>query len=84
MSLSECKRKRLIEKFEMMFPEMAEKAVKYGEFRGDNETLSVIMNGNVILAFSYNFSSVMPDWKLQSYKSYHSHLASSAVHKTKR
>lgn len=72
MSLAEGKRKRLISQFKMLFPEMAEKAVKYGEFRGDNETLSVILNDNVILAFSYNFSSVMPDWKLQSYKSYHS------------
>lgn len=74
MSLAEGKRKRLINQFGMLFPEMAEKAVKYGEFRGDNETLSVTLNDNVILAFSCNFSSIMPDWKLQSYKSYHSRL----------
>lgn len=72
MSLAEGKRKKLISQFKVLFPEMSEKAVKYGEFRGDNETLSITLNDNVVLAFSYNFSSILPDWKLQSYKSYHS------------
>ena len=72
MSLAEGKRKRLINKFKEIFPELAENAVKYGEFRGDNETLSITLNDNRILAFSCNFSSILPDWKLQSYKSYHS------------
>lgn len=74
MSLADGKRKRLINQFKMMFPEMAENAVKYGEFRSDNETLSITLNDNRILAFSYSFSSTLPDWKLQSYRNYYSRL----------
>lgn len=74
MALAEGKRKRLINQFKMMFPEMAKNAVKYGEFRGDNETLSITLNDNRILAFSYSFSSTLPDWKLQSYRNYYSRL----------
>lgn len=74
MALAEGKRRRLINQFKMMFPEMAENAVKYGEFRGDNETLSITLNDNRILAFSYSFSSTLPDWKLQSYRNYYSRL----------
>ena len=74
MSLADGKRKRLIDAFGKMFPEMAENVVKYGEFRGDSETLSITLNDNRILAFSYNFSSTLPDWKLQSYRNYYSRL----------
>ena len=43
MSLAEGKRKRLISQFKLLFPEMSENIVKYGEFRGDNETLAIIL-----------------------------------------
>ena len=79
MALAEGKRKRLINQFKILFPEISENAVKYGEFKGDNETLSITLNDNRILAFSYSFSSIMPDWKLQSYKNYYSRLKQTSV-----
>ena len=46
MSLAEGKRKRLISQFKVLFPEMSENVVKYGEFRGDNEALAITLNDN--------------------------------------
>lgn len=70
MSLAEGKRKRLINQFEMRFPEMAEKAASYGEFRGDSNTLKVTFKDKDILGTLAFYDDGNGVWKLQTLKSY--------------
>lgn len=68
MAIGEARRKFLQEKFEAMFPQMAEEVEKYGGWRNDNGTLCIYLkDGKGILAFNYATNRV---WRLETYKCY--------------
>lgn len=70
MSLAEGKRKRLIDIFEKRFSEIADKVSSYGEFRGDNNTLKVVIKDKDILGTLAFYDDGNGVWKLQTLKSY--------------
>lgn len=70
MSLAEGKRKRLINQFEMRFPEIAGQATAYGEFRGDSNTLKIAFKDKDILGTLAFYDDGKGVWKLQTLKSY--------------
>lgn len=70
MSLAEGKRKRLVDIFEKRFPEIVDKVLSYGEFRGDNGTLKIQFKDNDILGTLAFYDGGNGIWKLQTLKSY--------------
>lgn len=70
MSLADGKRKRLIDAFGKMFPEIASQASAYGEFRGDSNTLKIVFKDRDTLGTLAFYDGGNGVWKLQTLKSY--------------